>query len=265
MRPYDRPEVCQTYFFPRPSPPLPRSATAEPVALPADDGGTIAGYWCHPQPSAPLLIAFHGNGEIVADWLDLWPGWARRAGANLLLVEYPGYGSCAARATFSGCCRAARAAMCWAEQQPSDAVPSIVLLGRSVGSIFALHALDRGPRERLAGIVLESGIADVAERLSWRVPFAAAGIDRRELEEAVARDFDHRRILAEASVPVLVLHCRHDTLVGSDNAERMAQWAGPKLHRLVLFDRGDHNSIHHANAAAYVTELSSFVDALRAP
>ena len=45
-------------------------------------------------------------------------------------------------------------------------------------------------------------------------------------------------------------------------AERNAEWAGDGA-RLVLFDRGDHNSIFHTNRAAYLEELKLFLDAIR--
>jgi hypothetical protein len=62
-------------------------------------------------------------------------------------------------------------------------------------------------------------------------------------------------------VPLLVLHTRNDGLVPCDNSEKLADWAGDLLHELVLFDRGDHNSIQYYNEAAYREALDGWVSA----
>ena len=44
------------------------------------------------HPDAKTVIYFHGNGEVVADYLPSFPEWITRAGCNVLLAEYRGYG-----------------------------------------------------------------------------------------------------------------------------------------------------------------------------
>ena len=258
---YDRPEVSQTYFFPQPGGPLPRTGDAGPASLSLADGTPIGGYWSHPLKGAPTMLYLHGNGECIADQLDHWPTWAAEAGLNIFFVDYPGYASSDGLPSLGTCCQAAMAGLDFLLQCPGEVVPSVVLAGRSVGSIFALHVAGAARSPRLKGLMLESAIADLKPRLEIRVPYEHFGIDRTAINQQLDRDFDHRAIISGLSYPALILHTRHDSLVPCWNSEHLARWAGRNLHELVLFDQGDHNTIQWLNEAAYRHALCSFVAA----
>ena len=270
---YDHPAICQAYFFPMPGGPLPRRERSEPVALRLADGTRIGAYWSHPLQRAPTLLYLHGNGECISDQLGHWPRWAAEVGANIFFVDYPGYATSQGRPALSTCREAARAALRYLVEQPTDAVPHVVLVGRSVGSIFALDvawqwssATAEGAG-RVRGLVLESGIADLKQRLAIRVPYEQVGIDRAALEAELDEDFDHRRKVQSVEMPVLVLHTRRDQLVPAWHGELLARWAADvgRLHELILFENGDHNSIQWVNDAAYRHELGAFLAAIPAP
>ncbi len=260
---YDHPGVTSTYFFPQPAEPLPASERARPVQLSLPDGTPIGGYWVSPLQGAPTLLYLHGNGEAISHQLFMWPDWARAVGANIFFVDYPGYASSGGEPTFTGCRQAARAALDFLLDQPAAEVPSVVVVGRSVGSIFALDVAAASPAsDRVAGLVLESGVADLRQRLDMRVDYHRLGLDPAQVEAELKRDFDHEAKLQGLRVPVLVLHTRHDGLVPADNGQRLATWAGERLFRLALFDAGDHNSIHLYNAEAYQRHLREFLQSL---
>jgi pimeloyl-ACP methyl ester carboxylesterase len=258
---YDRPEVCATYFFPMPSGPLPREKHAQPVDMALPDGTRIGAYWCRSLQGAPTLLYLHGNGECIEHQLGHWPGWARGAGCNVLFVDYPGYATSDGSPTFSSCSAAAVAAREYLLAQSPAEVPLVIVAGRSVGSIFALHAAATTGSPRVRGLMLESGVADLKQRLAFRVPFEATGIDRRAFDAELDADFDHRAKLQRSRGPVLVLHCRFDSLVPAWNGEQLAGWAGSRLLELVLFDVGDHNSIQLVNAESYCAHLAELVRA----
>jgi pimeloyl-ACP methyl ester carboxylesterase len=179
----------------------------------------------------------------------------------VLFVDYPGYATSDGVPTFTSCSAAAVAAREFLLAQPEAQVPLVIVAGRSVGSIFALHAVATTTSPRVHGLMLESGVADLKQRLAFRVPFESAGIDRRAFDAELDADFDHRAKLRRSRGPVLVLHCRFDTLVPAWNSEQLASWAGPRLLDLVLFDVGDHNSIQLVNAGPYCTHLAELVRA----
>ena len=69
-------------------------------------------------------------------------------------------------------------------EAPDVAPSEMVFFGRSVGSIFAVHAASRFPEAR--GLILESGIADVLERLLLRVHPSEMGVTDGAFQQAVA-------------------------------------------------------------------------------
>ena len=256
---YDHPGVAGTYFFPMPGGPLPREGRSGPVALRLPDGAPIGGYWCRELDDAPTILYLHGNGECIGDQLDHWPHWAARAGANIFFVDYPGYATSDGVPTFTSCRLAAAAALEYLLSRPEREVPAVVVAGRSVGSIFALDAAAACPPQRLRGVLLESGVADIAPRLAIRVDYERLGIDRERLERQLARDYDHQQKMEALTCPVMILHTRHDSLVPCHNSEQLATWAGPQLLRLVLFDQGDHNTIQWLNQDAYQGHLAELL------
>ena len=81
----NHPLISQRYFFPR----------TEPVLRPfwiECEGARLACLYHEVDPEARTIVHFHGNGEIVADYLDGFPELIGRMGCNCLLAEFRGYG-----------------------------------------------------------------------------------------------------------------------------------------------------------------------------
>ncbi|MCZ7678072.1 MAG: hypothetical protein M5U28_04575 [Sandaracinaceae bacterium] len=124
----------------------------------------------------------------------------------------------------------------------------VFVYGRSIGSIYAIEAAHRRPA--IGGLVLESGIAAPLERVLVRVHPAELGATRDDLEREARALFDHQGKLGGYPGPVLVLHAENDDMVDPSHARRNASWA--RRGELVLFERGDHNSILAYNLPAIV-------------
>jgi hypothetical protein len=228
----DHPIVSERYFFPRPD----RSSTPWEVEA---NGERLA---CSrlARHGGPALLHFHGNGEVTADWCDSFVGAFDAEGIDVFLGEYRGYGGSTGRPALAAMLDDALAI---ADATGVDPRRTVVY-GRSVGSLYALHVAANRP---VAGLVIESGIADVLERLLMRLDPNELGVDDETFFEAVRRRFDHRAKIEATTCPVLVLHAKGDWGVVPKHAETLAAWAGERAE-LVLFDRGDHNSIHAYNA-----------------
>jgi pimeloyl-ACP methyl ester carboxylesterase len=249
---YDHDDISQTYFFPRKTGELPHTKTAAPVPLALSDGTPIGGYWSRPLKGAPTILYLYGNGETVADQLHRWPAWAEKAKANVFFVDYPGYGTSHGKPSLSGATGAAEAALDYLLSRPAEEVPSVVLVGRSAGSIFALHAAQRkDPRVR--GLILESGVADIKQRFDQRL---AHHPDKQALLEDIERDYNHEAKVKNLGIPLMVLHTEKDSVVPSWHGGKLATWAKTQP---VLFPHGDHNDIQVVNGDAYQKHLGDFV------
>lgn len=81
----DHPLVGERYFFPRPC------RIPSPFWVEAGDA-TLACWYQRTDPRALTVVHFHGNGEVVADYLDGFSDRIAALGCNLLLAGYRGYG-----------------------------------------------------------------------------------------------------------------------------------------------------------------------------
>src|SRR5437868_6058971 len=83
----DHPLLAARYFFPR------RDPVDSPFVVTASDGvSRLACYRSMPYPGGLTLLHFHGNAEVVADYV---PGVAQVVnglGVNVVFAEYRGYG-----------------------------------------------------------------------------------------------------------------------------------------------------------------------------
>ncbi len=241
---FDHPLITERYFFPRPD----RPARVTPIEV---EGATLACAIHAPHPGeAPWLVHFHGNGETVADYVPDIAERYGRAGLNALFAEYRGYGGSTGRPALAGMLRDVPAILRAAEVPPER----IYVYGRSIGSIYAIEAAHREPR--LGGLILESGIADVLERVLLRASPEELGADGEALRREASAHFDHEAKLGGFPGRTLVLHAERDHLVDRSHAERNARWA--QRAELVLYPRGDHNSILHYNLPSIIDRVRAF-------
>ena len=237
----DHPLIAARYFFPRPDPP------PEPFFVEVD-GARLACWRSTPRAGAPTLLHFHGNGEVVADQIPWLSDAFEAMGVNVFLAEYRGYGASTGEPLIGKMLDDVEAIFGAVE---SD---EVIVFGRSVGSIFAIEAVERHPE--VAGLVLESGIADTHQRLRLRVQPWEMGTTEEAFEAACKARLDHRKKLGAYPGPLLVMHTRYDGLVDLSHGERNHAWAGGADKKLVVFERGDHNSIFFANQSQYLSEVS---------
>jgi pimeloyl-ACP methyl ester carboxylesterase len=244
----DHPLISERYFFPR------REELRDAFMVNSGDI-QLACYHHSPHPDAKTIVYFHGNGEVVADCVEFFAEPFAKLGLNVFFAEYRGYGMSTGRPSLAAMLDDVPV-MIRALDLPEK---KLILFGRSVGSIYALHATSHFPN--VAGLVIESGVADPLERLLLRVAPEELGVTEKELRSEVESLLNHRKLLESFKRPALFMHTRHDGLIDVSHAERNHDWAGgPK--KLVVFERGDHNMIFTANRKAYLNELREFASSL---
>lgn len=196
--------------------PMPPGAPASPppgveeVRVEHDDGEAYALYLPPDGAarSAPLLMFMHGNGELADYWTEEFHT-ARRWGAGVLLVEYPGYGRAPGSPSEKSITESAIALYDWAAKDPRIDPRRIVAYGRSLGGGAAVRLAINRP---VAAMILESAFTSVAD-------FAA----RFMAPALLIRDpFDNRKSLAQYRGPLLVIHGRNDTIVPFAHGKELA-------------------------------------------
>ena len=240
--------ISERYFFPR------NGYFDNPFWVDCGDA-TLACSYHEIDPAAKTLIHFHGNGEIVDDWQGDFVSLIQQMGCNVFLAELRGYGQSTGQPQLG--------------KMLEDVIPTVealkrpaselIFFGRSVGSIFAIEAAAKFPQA--AGLILESGVADVLERLLLRVEPCDLGVSAAEFEAEVNRNLNHQRKITNYSGPVLVMHTQNDGLVDVSHGQRLYDWASGKKS-LKIFPQGNHNDIMYVNAQEYFALLAGFIDEL---
>ena len=133
-----------------------------------------------------------------------------------------------------------------------------IVFGRSIGSLYAIELAARQPA--IAGLIIESGIADPAERFLNYADLAAAEIDEADVRTEVERHFDHKQKLSGYANPLLIMHTENDGLIDISHAERNHEWTGSAQKRFVRFSFGNHNTILRSNLTEYIDAIRKFVD-----
>ena len=241
--------ITERYFFPR------DDEVSEPFWVDVD-GARLACYRGEHRHDT-LVLFFHGNGEVAADYGDDYASWFSSMGADLFIGEYRGYGGSTGVPQLGAMLDDVEKIVHATERAPAQ----IVVFGRSVGSIYAIEAVRRFPEIR--GLILESGIADVGERILLRASPNELGATEEQVARALADHLDHKTKLGGYQNPVLVLHAAHDHLVSVEHAHLNASWTGNRERtEEVIFDFGDHNSVFYDNREAYSNAVAQFLTAL---
>jgi len=244
----NHPIISERYFFPR------TAIVPQPFWVECEDARLACAYH-ETEASNFTIVHFHGNGEVVADYLDGFPELLGRMSCNCFLAEFRGYGGSSGPPPPGKMLEDVKKTI-EAIAQPHE---KLILFGRSVGSLFAVKAAELFPD--VAGLILESAIADPLERLLLRAHPEELGVTPAELAEAVTNAIDIQQIMTGFTKPTLIMHTRHDGLIDASHAERLADWCGGKV-RLEIFPQGNHNDIMFVNGPQYFALINEFLGSL---
>lgn len=244
----DHPLIAERYFFPRPD------RFEDPFWVDCGDA-KLGCYYHRKYPDSKTIVFFHGNGEVVADYIELYVPVFDQMGYNCFLAEYRGYGMSTGTVAMGTMLKDVERVI----ETINLPHERLVLFGRSIGSLFALHGVGCFPGT--AGLIVESGIADILERLLLRVHPAEMGTTTEAMRKEVEKYINQKDKLAGFKGSTLILHARGDSLIHYSHGERLYEWA-PEPREIKIFDRGDHNDILMENVKEYFQLIYRFLSAL---
>jgi fermentation-respiration switch protein FrsA (DUF1100 family) len=111
-------------------------------AVTTADGVKILLWFCRSSAwqSKPTIVFFHANAGTMADRLPNTKGLMDETGANILMVEYRGYGTCEGEPSEDGLKKDADAALAWIFAREDVDQGNIFVFGRSLGGAVAIVA-----------------------------------------------------------------------------------------------------------------------------
>jgi len=242
----DNQTISFRYFFSR------REILEEPFWVDVGDC-KLACYYKTKQKSNYTIVHFHGNGETVPDYVEEFVPKIQWIDLDCFMAEYRGYGLSDGRAGLTTILSDVEKIV-KAIPQP---IENLIFYGRSIGSIYAIHAASLFPNA--AGLILESGISNLLERLYLRVEPKEVGVSKKEFEKEVNQYFNQKEKHSNFKGSTLIMHTENDHIVDVQHGHQLFEWSNePKS--LKIFERGNHNTIMLVNENEYYKTIKEFVN-----
>ncbi len=217
-----------------------------------DEGTTVYGYLHLATPEDPVLLFFHGNGEIAVDY-DLFARCFTQAGTSFLVMDYRGYGRSDGKPSTSNMLSDAVTIF--------DSIPKLLpaayqqtpifVMGRSLGGASALEVADKR-QAKVAGLVLESAFA-FSQPLLDRQGLALDGYDEERDGHGNASKIAHY------TGRTLILHGKEDRLIPAEEANTLYRLSGAVDKRLVVIPDVGHNDLMMGGLVPYFAAVKSFI------
>ena len=219
------------------------------VELQTADGERLHGWWLPHDQARGTLLFFHGNAGNISHRLESLQIF-HELGLNVLIFDYRGYGLSSGRPSEQGVYEDARTAWRWLIEDAEVDAASVLLFGRSMGGAVAARLASE---VSAAGLIVESSfssIVDIASEYYGWLP----------VRWLTRIQFPTAEWVAEAEVPVLVVHSLDDEIVRFEHARRILEAAGERGQLLEI--EGDHNTGFLRSRAAYQAGLERFMSVL---
>lgn len=188
------------------------------------------------------VVHLHGNAQNMTSHFS-FVDWLPKAGFNLLVFDYRGYGQSTGTPTRDGLLADSLATIRYVRARPDVDAGKVILLGQSLGGAMAVVAAANDKIPKLAGVVVDcpfASYADVGAHV-LRQSGASSGLtgsanllvsDRHAPEKYVAR---------VRPTPLLIMHSRDDRVVPYSHGERLfAKAREPK--KLLTIESGGHTA-----------------------
>jgi pimeloyl-ACP methyl ester carboxylesterase len=254
---FDRPEILSFLFYPRKEGFFSQSeGSNNDVLIPVEDDVVVGGRFHIADKSAPNILFFHGNGEIVSDYDELGPVYVSM-GVNFLPVDYRGYGRSTGMPTVSAmmddCHTIFEYVQAWLKEK--EHTGPFIVMGRSLGSISALE-LASNYRDRIDGIVIESGLA-------YAIPLLRLlGIDVRNLGISEDHGFNNIEKIKTFDKITLVIHAEFDHIIPFSDGQALYDASPAPDKRFLMIPGANHNDIFVRGFQDYMYAIKDFLGAV---
>ena len=256
---FDMPEILTVLFHPRHEWHTQPGSSYENLLIPVEKDVVIGASFHPSESSAPNILFFHGNGEIVADYDEMGPMY-NRMGINFLPVDYRGYGRSTGTPTVTSMMRDSHAIFEWVKdwllKKGFDG--PLIVMGRSLGSASALE-ISAHYSDRIDGLIIESGFAYIGPLLGL------LGVNMRPME---IREEDGPRNIAKIKSfdkPTLVIHAEYDHIIPFAEGQALYEASSAEDKRLLKIPNADHNTVFFSGMPEYMEAVRELISRLCHP
>lgn len=230
----------------------PRTLPVEDVWLKAADGTKLHAWWIPNKDASFTFLAFHGNASNIANRAGVYE-FLRDSPANVLALEYRGYGHSEGKPSESGMYLDAKAAHQYLVEVQRTDPKTIISFGQSLGTAVAANLASRLP---VGAVVLEApfpSASALARKLFWFLP---------GIQFFVHRQFNTAARLQHTGVPLLIVHCAQDPVIPFEFGQTVYNRA-PEPKRFLRIENICHEEASIVAPQKYREGLNAFLSTLR--
>ena len=225
----------------------PRSSykdTPDVIKLETARGERISAKYYENEQASHTILFSHGNAEDIG-MIEPFARLLRDLGLNVLVYDYPGYGTSSGSPSEASAYAAIDAAYEYLLLEKRADPNRIVLHGRSLGGGVAVDLASRRP---VAALILESTFASVF-RVVTRYPILP--FDK----------FENIKKIERITCPVLIIHGTNDWTIPAYHGQRLFEAANEPKYSLWIEGAG-HNNVVHREEKLYLNTIRVFVQIL---
>lgn len=251
---HDRPIVLSPLVSPAPDDCCSCPANAEDLCLSVGkDIQLFCRFYCS-APDSPTIIYFHGWNESP-DSFNLQAQYFVESGINVFLTSQRGFGRSTGIPSLSTLVSDSRLQFSLAVEwlQENGYSGAVVVMGRSLGSVFALEVVHNSP-DMIKVMILESAFCDI-------IPFLKA--IGAELPVVVISEEDGSNTLekiAKIKVPTMIFHGSRDGVVPVAQAEKLQASSAARNKQFLIIPGADHDTIWKVGGKLYFQTIKGFID-----
>ncbi len=259
LHPLDNPQITSSLFFPRHA--IPQKSPDglwQDGTVQVEDGVDLGYRFFINQADSPVILFFHGNGEVASDYTNIYSGYREMADVSLLVVDYRGYGWSTGKPLTSKMLPDAKVILDKLPQildkaKVNQDVP-LFIKGRSLGSAPAIY-LGLVAAEKFKGMIIDSGYASAPSlfrRLGIAIPDDIKDDDSLPLYNAEK--------IKKVDLPLLVIHGEDDNLISVDNAKKLYNNSPHSKKQLFIITGAGHNNLLYVAYEDYFSVINGFVN-----
>jgi fermentation-respiration switch protein FrsA (DUF1100 family) len=220
----------------------------EDLTIETSDGVKING-WFVPSPGAKTTILWlHGNGGNISHRVGRIHRFHHALKANILIIDYRGYGRSGGKVSEKGTYLDAMAAYDYLLTR-SDVDPArIVSFGSSLG---AAVAVELSLQRKVQGVILESPFASIREMARVAVPWLPVGW-------LITTRYDNLSKIGRLKIPILILHGNQDETVPFEQGRKLFE-AAREPKRFYTIAGAGHNNTDLVGGPPYLQAISEFI------
>lgn len=228
----------------------------EEIMIPVADNEQIgARFYSAPGPQMPVILFFHGNGEIVEDYDDMGQLY-NKIGINFIPVDYRGYGKSTGSPSVTGMMKDCHYIFKYVKDRliKDGYTLPLLVMGRSLGSASALEIAENYESD-IGGLIIESGFAYAAPLLRL------LGANIKTTDEGEDELGNHVK-LKNFAKPVLVIHAEFDHIIPFSDGQTLYDSCGAADKTLLMIPGANHNDVFFRGMNVYLEGIRDIAQKL---